>query len=56
MNMKKTFVTLLLVAVSWTLVGSPARAAQGNSATTSLAKNQHHHKKHGKKHKKHAKA
>jgi hypothetical protein len=56
MNMKKIFVTLLVVAVSWTLVGTPAQAAQGNSATTSLAKKQNHHKKHGKKHKKHAKA
>jgi hypothetical protein len=54
--MKKLLVSLLLVAVSWTLAGTPAQAAEGNSAPTTLAKKQHHHKKHGKKHKKHAKA
>jgi Ni/Co efflux regulator RcnB len=51
--MKKLLVTLLLVAVSWALAGTPAQAQTVHSPTTTLAK-KHHHKKHHKKHKKHA--
>jgi hypothetical protein len=54
--MKKLLVTLLTVAVSWALVGTPAQAAEVKSPTMSLAKNKSKHGKKHKKHKKHAKA
>ncbi len=54
--MKKLFATLLLVAASWALAGTPAQANEGKSPTMTLAKKQHHHKKHHKKHKKHGAA
>jgi Ni/Co efflux regulator RcnB len=50
--MKKLLATLLLVAVSWALAGTPAQAAEVKSSTMTLAQKQHHHKKHHKRPKK----
>jgi len=56
--MKKLLVTLLLIAVSWTLAGTTAQASTVHSQTAALAKKHrsHHHKSNQTKHKKHARA